>query len=200
MLCRSIVDEVIFSIEEEKMLPKVWKTWAPSKVTIFSWQLLQDRLPTRKNLWQRGVIGDASASLCVICGLSSESADHLFGSCNQISQVWYGILGWLGVELVPHRSVLRFFEAFLGMSMGRKDKFGWLLIWQTIVWTIWKSRNDIFFSEGTFSVECLVDRVKLLSWKWEIGSPLVALSYLQLILTSPPDGYSSSRGSVFEGF
>jgi hypothetical protein len=90
------------------------------------------------------------------------------------SQIWYGILRWLGVELVPPRGVLRFFEAFLGMGRGRKDILGWLLIWQTIVWTIWKSRNDVFFSEGTFSVECLVDRVKLLSWKWFLGKNLDA--------------------------
>ncbi|MCH92877.1 hypothetical protein A2U01_0013823 [Trifolium medium] len=50
----------------------------------------------------------------------------------------------LGVELVPPRGVSRLFEAFL-------------------------AQNDVFFSEETFSVECLVDRVKLLSWKWFLG-------------------------------
>ncbi|MCI85450.1 hypothetical protein A2U01_0106729, partial [Trifolium medium] len=48
------------------LLPKVWKSWTPSKVVVFSWQLLQDRLPTHRNLWQRGVIGDVSASTCVL--------------------------------------------------------------------------------------------------------------------------------------
>ncbi|GAU22971.1 hypothetical protein TSUD_247150 [Trifolium subterraneum] len=49
-LRRSTTDEVIFSVEEQRLLPKLWKTWAPSKVAVFSWQLLQDRLPTRQNL------------------------------------------------------------------------------------------------------------------------------------------------------
>ncbi|GAU32685.1 hypothetical protein TSUD_145590 [Trifolium subterraneum] len=105
----STANEVIFSVEEKRLLPKVWKTWAPSNVAVFSWQLLQDRLPTRQNLWKRGVIGDVSASTCVLCGLEPETADHLFGSCNQISQIWYGILRWLGVELVPSHGVLGFF-------------------------------------------------------------------------------------------
>ncbi|PNX80187.1 hypothetical protein L195_g036184, partial [Trifolium pratense] len=67
---------------------------------------------------------DASASMCVLCGLGPESADHLFGSCNQISPIWYSILRWLGVELVPSRGVFGFFEALLGMGMGmgRKDR------------------------------------------------------------------------------
>ncbi|GAU37868.1 hypothetical protein TSUD_22840 [Trifolium subterraneum] len=88
-LSHSTTDEVIFSVEEQRLLPKVWKTWANSKVAVFSWQLLQDRLPTRQNLWHRGVIRDASACMCVLCGLGPKSADHLFGSCNQISPIWH---------------------------------------------------------------------------------------------------------------
>jgi hypothetical protein len=53
--------------------------------------------------------------------------------------------------------------------MGRKERIRWLLIWHSIVWTIWKSLNDIFFLEGTFFVQCLVDKVKLLSCKWFLG-------------------------------
>jgi hypothetical protein len=54
------------------------------------------------------------------------------------------------------------------------------------MWTIWKSRNDIFFSEWIFSVECLVDRMKLLSWKWFIGknhgSPVPFMSGVSTLL------------------
>ncbi|MCH85233.1 hypothetical protein A2U01_0006077 [Trifolium medium] len=71
---------------------------------------MQDRLPTRHNLWKRGVITDAGASRCVLCGLVSESADHFVVSCNQISLVWYVILRWLGVEWVSPRGILGCFE------------------------------------------------------------------------------------------
>jgi hypothetical protein len=57
------------------------------KLAVFSWQLLQNRLPTLHNLWKQGVITDDGASMCVLCGLESESTDHLFGSSNQISHV-----------------------------------------------------------------------------------------------------------------
>ncbi|PNX75998.1 hypothetical protein L195_g031943 [Trifolium pratense] len=91
-LSSSTVDEVIFSVEEVRLLPKVWKTWTPSKVAVFSWQLLhdsstfdevifsveEDRLSTHRNLWKRGVIVDASASTCVIYGLRPGAADHLW--------------------------------------------------------------------------------------------------------------------------
>lgn len=32
---------------------RVWKSWAPYKLVVFSWKFLQNRLPTRKNLLRR---------------------------------------------------------------------------------------------------------------------------------------------------
>jgi hypothetical protein len=93
----------------KKVASKSVENLGPSKVAIFSWQLLQDRLPTRQNIWYRAVIVDGSASTCVFCGLRLELTGHLFSSCNQISQVWYGIFRWLGVVLMPPRGVLEFF-------------------------------------------------------------------------------------------
>lgn len=34
---------------------RVWKSCTPSKVVVFSWQLILDRIPTRSNLVSRGV-------------------------------------------------------------------------------------------------------------------------------------------------
>jgi hypothetical protein len=78
-------------------------------------------------MWHRGVMG-MSMLTCVLYGLGPESANHLFSSCNQISQVWYSIFLWFGVELMPSHGVLEFFLVFLGMGMSRKDRLGWLLI------------------------------------------------------------------------
>ncbi|GAU49947.1 hypothetical protein TSUD_408420 [Trifolium subterraneum] len=38
------------------ILAKVWKSWAPSKVIVFSWKLLQNRIPSRPNLFRRKVV------------------------------------------------------------------------------------------------------------------------------------------------
>ncbi|MCH80102.1 LINE-1 reverse transcriptase like [Trifolium medium] len=51
-------------------------------------------------------------------------------------------------------------------GVGRKSRLGCVLIWHAAVWTIWNSRNDLIFAQGTVSVESLVDKVKLSSWKW----------------------------------
>jgi len=37
-----------------QVVSKVWKSRTPSKVVVFSWQLLLDRIPTRFNLNRKG--------------------------------------------------------------------------------------------------------------------------------------------------
>jgi hypothetical protein len=59
--------------------------------------------------------------LCVFCQLESESTDYMFVSCSHILPIWYSIFRWLDYECVSHRSILGFYESFLGMSVGRKD-------------------------------------------------------------------------------
>ncbi|MCI50279.1 hypothetical protein A2U01_0071523, partial [Trifolium medium] len=40
---------------------------APSKVVVFSWQLIMQRLPTRANLSRKGVPGLIANPYCVWC-------------------------------------------------------------------------------------------------------------------------------------
>jgi hypothetical protein len=49
-------------------------------------------------------------------------------------------------------------------------------VWHAVVWTIWTSQNDIIFAGGSSSMDFLVDKVKLFSWKWFIGKNLIALA------------------------
>jgi hypothetical protein len=43
---------------------------------------------------------------------------------------------------------------------------GFALIWLTTVWSIWRSRNEVVFSNGVRDVVKVVDDVKHLSWQW----------------------------------
>ncbi|GAU22757.1 hypothetical protein TSUD_129690 [Trifolium subterraneum] len=98
--------DVVMPEVSSLILAKVWKSWAPSKVIVFSWQLLQNRIASRQNLFRRK--------------------------------------GWVLVG----------------------ELTGWMLIWHAVIWSIWNSRNDLIFTGESTSVEYLVDKVKLFSWKW----------------------------------
>ncbi|GAU27401.1 hypothetical protein TSUD_356360 [Trifolium subterraneum] len=102
--------------EPNSLLTRVWKSWAPSKVIVFSWQLLQDRVPTRQNLLRRHVLREASLSLCALCGDFVESINHLFITCDYISIFWYNLARWLGFELVSPNSIASLFEWFLSLG------------------------------------------------------------------------------------
>ncbi|GAU23386.1 hypothetical protein TSUD_334340 [Trifolium subterraneum] len=163
-------------------LARVWDSWATSKVIVFSWQLLQDRIPTRQNLRRRQVLVGATDSSCVVCGAVEESVDHIFVSCDRISSVWYRVSRWLGVEYVSPSSIMQVFESFFGLGVGCRVRLGFILVWHAVVWTIWTSRNDIIFAamkneitelpdcviSNIFSKLCLKDLVKTstLSKQW----------------------------------
>jgi hypothetical protein len=72
-------------------LARMWKSLAPYKIIIFFWQLLQDRVPTRKNLFKRRVIRDQRETICALCGDLVESIDHLFITCDRFSPIWYDL-------------------------------------------------------------------------------------------------------------
>jgi len=80
--------------------------------------------------------------------------------------VWYQVSRWLGWELVMPLGLAQQFQAFTGLGGGRRVRLGLLLVWHAVIWTIWVSRNDLIFAGGLLREEPVVDRVKLLAWKW----------------------------------
>jgi hypothetical protein len=78
----------------------VWKSWAPSKVIVFSWQVLLDRIPSRQNLLRQGVPLLEGGLGCAFCVAPTESTMHLFLSCPSSLPVWYQVSRWLGWEFV----------------------------------------------------------------------------------------------------
>ena len=164
--------------ETLQAVSQVWKSWAPSKVVISSWQLILDRILTRQNLVRRDVLLPDGGLECVFCGALSESSAHLFLSCPSLFQVWYQVARWLGWVFVPPLGLAQHLQAFLGLGRGKRVRLGLLLVWPAVIWTIWTSHNDLIFVGGTLREEPVVDRAKLLAWKWFLAKcPASSCSY-----------------------
>jgi len=58
------------------------------------------------------------------------------------------------------------FLAFTGLERGKRVRSGLNLVWHVVIWTIWTLMNDLIFSGGALHEEPVVDRAKLLAWKW----------------------------------
>lgn len=70
-----------------------WSYDVPSRVLVFSWRLLLNRLPIWENLLKRDVDLTATDHLCAFCnGFEENHQSHLFLSCQFTSQIRYAML------------------------------------------------------------------------------------------------------------
>ncbi|GAU16975.1 hypothetical protein TSUD_37330 [Trifolium subterraneum] len=93
----------------------------PLKVSIFTWRLLRDRLPTKTNLVTRGILSSA-AHFCVTgCG-EAESAHHLVISCSTSGSLWTLVCSWIGITPVHSTSIRDHFVQFTCLAGGSRAR------------------------------------------------------------------------------
>nr|GEY03425.1 RNA-directed DNA polymerase, eukaryota [Tanacetum cinerariifolium] len=74
-----------------------WNKIVPRKVNIHVWRLIKDRLPTRFNLWFRGI--DDVSLICAVCNNGLESSYHTMSKCIIAIKVWKSVVKWLNLNL-----------------------------------------------------------------------------------------------------
>jgi hypothetical protein len=159
------------TLEKLSLLEHLWKSYAPSKVIVFTWQLLLGRLPTRDNL-------ETQQMECLWCPLIIESESHLFRMCPFANGLWYKIYKWLGVSSLVHSDPL-VSMGMLCLAAGRwKGLKGLLTVWHAMMWTIWRARNEFIFSSNVPILEECFDIIKRTSWKWLVGKKRVGYVFI----------------------
>jgi hypothetical protein len=146
----------------------LWKCGAPSKVCVFAWQLLLDRIQTKDNLLKRRII-DVQHGQCVNCTMGPETALHLFLHCHYAAKVWYDVIRWLGFTIILPNSIVSSLAILMNCAKNKREKVGLCLIWNTFVWVVWNARNNHIFNNVTVICDELVEEVKIMSWKWYIS-------------------------------
>lgn len=146
----------------------LWRCSLQSKILVFAWKLLWQRLPTRDALSRRGILSSPHESCCVFCFRMDESISHLFFECPFSYNLWNSILAWLGFEGVHHYDCISNFFHFGGFFRGKKLKKVRYLMWCAVVWNIWSLRNKIIFQGGVASCSYILTQIKVSSWGWFI--------------------------------
>jgi len=151
---------------DRTLVDDVWHKHIPSKVSLFVWRLLCNRLPTQDNLVRRNVL-HAQDSVCVAgCG-QPESVFHLFLDCVTFSSLWVQVLQWLGISLVLPADIRLHCIQFTHMaSLPRVTHSFLTVIWFAFVWAIWKERDNRIFQNKASDSLILVEKVKLNSFLW----------------------------------
>lgn len=141
-------------------ISNMWHKVVPSKIFVFTWRLLRNKIPTKTNLLQR---------VCVC--VTYLTVHGLF--CG----VTYCQNHMLGIDFVPSGVLFEHFEQVLWMvGMPRSTHSFFRLIWLVCVWVIWKERNDHIFKNVASDPCILSDKVKLNSYLW-LKSNLMSFSF-----------------------
>ncbi|MCH79472.1 putative non-LTR retroelement reverse transcriptase [Trifolium medium] len=148
---------------------KLWLNDIPSKVAVFGWRLLQERLPTRLALHNRNILLNVQDLACGLCSLSIEDCAHLFFSCPFSRSVWEAMSSWIGKRIPTVVTGYQHFLSFGALSKMNKGACVSHLIWLAITWNIWKLRNNTVFNGTIPSVSSIVDDIKVISWVWFNG-------------------------------
>jgi hypothetical protein len=151
-------------------LKKLWKIDVPSKVLVFGWRFILDRLPTRSALNHRGIILNPNDTTCAFCSQNLEDLGHLFLSCQFSVDIWNAIYTWIGKDFPTGVDCCNHFLKFgdlvrLKKGSGRVSR----LIWLATTWSIWKLRNDVIFNGVNPDAFNLVNNIKTISWLWFSG-------------------------------
>ena len=138
------------------------------KLKVFLWQLCRSSLPTRGTLLKRGLPIDP---LCPLCHNDIEDSEHLFLKCPLVHEVWHlaKVYKWLSIPLrVALGDTLQSWLAKLRNSPTPVplDRVVALL------WSVWKSRNDVVFCNETLSPVVTLIRAKKTSAEWRIRHKL----------------------------
>ncbi|GJR63237.1 RNA-directed DNA polymerase, eukaryota, reverse transcriptase zinc-binding domain protein [Tanacetum coccineum] len=141
-----------------------WLKAVPIKVNVHAWKVKLDSLPTRFNLYRRGL--DIPSILCPICGKAAETTSHIFFSCSMARDIYRKISTWWDIILVK---VSSFEEWSVWLSSIRLQGLRlevlegvFFIIW----WLVWNFRNKLIFGVSSPLMATLFDDVVARSFSW----------------------------------
>ncbi|XP_057458163.1 uncharacterized protein LOC130748928 [Lotus japonicus] len=149
--------------ERDSVLASIWSVPAPSHVRAFAWRMVQNRVPTRDNLFRRQVLGTEDDLLCPLCHQTGETSRHLFFSCPISLSIWYFCYAWRGLDAVLPSTPSEHFLQFPMSGRPKSQQVGELAIWLAATWTIWTMRNRIIFQGATLELGNILELVQVKS-------------------------------------
>ncbi len=147
------------------LFDRLWGSKAPLKVKIFVWTALKGRILTKDKLAVRGWTGDAT---CVLCGLATETVNHLLAECHTTTTLLGAQLLFLR-HLCPGSTATMLWEncSSPGGSLGHRERTILLASW----WTLWLERNRRIFDNRSTSAKQLLGGARSLRLLWTSFCP-----------------------------
>jgi hypothetical protein len=127
---------------------------------MFLWRALNNLLPTKQNLFKKGVTND---KMCPICGLEEESVSHIIWECQLAQDVWGGCSRKLQKMACRGRGFTFVFEKMVD-TCDKKE----MEVFSMIARCIWLRCNKVVHEDSFIHPDRLVkDASKSLEDFWK---------------------------------
>lgn len=128
--------------DEQQLHKAIWNPKLHPRVSVWVWHAVKNKLPTRLNLFKRGIIDNP------ICSFYFQKEENLIHCIHLSPRAWDAWKSWN--------------PRFTMCTTISNVKFRWLSVLQqediiafcmeiTIAWGIWRSRNSIIFKQVAYS-------------------------------------------------
>lgn len=144
-------------------MTSVWKSKVPSKIQVFGWRCLKDRVATKYQLFKKGIITNDNDRLCTVCSTLCESLDHLLFSCASFKLVWSNVASWVSILLSTTEMVVSHLLWFENAMRGKAAPSRRLLIWLSTCQVLWNARNVLVFKNEQHNVDNIAVSAKTVS-------------------------------------
>ncbi|XP_074347208.1 uncharacterized protein LOC141686043 [Apium graveolens] len=135
---------------------RLWNLKVPPKFKHFLWRAIIDCLPTKVSLGMNHVNIN---ELCLMCNDDSETSTHILIECSFAQTCW---------EIIGGSNTLDIQSTFLDCIVNVFDK--WSIdrrqMGAMIYWVVWKSINDLVWSQRYMAVREVVDSAKVGLSQW----------------------------------
>nr|GEY10811.1 RNA-directed DNA polymerase, eukaryota, reverse transcriptase zinc-binding domain protein [Tanacetum cinerariifolium] len=155
----------------------VW-TLNNSSVNVFLWRLVLNKLPTRVNLDRKGI--DVDSVLCPICCVDVEIANHVFFSCEMAKDLWALMARWWELDIPICSNFMEWCSWIDSPHLSSKAKLVLKGVGGSLLWSIWRFRNELIFSTLPPQKAILWDFIVSHSFLWiSSRNPKFKLSWVE---------------------
>lgn len=144
----------------------LWKNLAPPKVKFCGWLAWRGRLKTAAVLKNLGVLNEESDALRLFCKSEEESVHHLLLFCPFAWKGWTDMMQWWGLVWVLPGSVEDLLLWWSGVKFNQIVLRMWRVVPLTVMWSLWKARNECLFSGKPVEWNELTELVKVRVALW----------------------------------
>jgi hypothetical protein len=152
------------------LMDAVWKNWAPPKVKLFAWQILQNREWMADRLQKRGWI---NCDVCQLCRREQETTAHILFKCRYSLRIWNALLAWLVIYIIDTSSweamdtVKDWWLSFIYPNGIKTKSFTSLIMLASR--EIWLECNARVFRKVSSLPNVVVDRIKREAALWSMA-------------------------------